>query len=152
MSIGHEDLNIPVGMQIQSPELVTTTFVGWLESNDSLALKLKNIRFKPFFLFPVKNVLQISQSFQLLFLIALISFLCFSQIVDLCSKQYLQTLSFKEAINWPYKEDCSLIPPNVATKYLYQVSLLVFNIIQMHYIRLNAISSQFTPRQKLHVV
>ena len=42
MSIGQEDLNIPGGIYVQSPALVTTTLVGNVESNASLALKKNN--------------------------------------------------------------------------------------------------------------
>ena len=40
MSIGQEYLNIPGGMYVHRPELVTTTFVGQVELKDSLALSL----------------------------------------------------------------------------------------------------------------
>ena len=41
MSIGQEDMNIPGGMYEQDPSLETTTLVGYVASNASLALQKK---------------------------------------------------------------------------------------------------------------
>lgn len=43
MSILHVDMKIPGGIYVQLPELVTTTFVGYVPSKASLALKKEKL-------------------------------------------------------------------------------------------------------------
>ena len=43
MSIGQEDMNMPGGMQEHDPSLETTTLVGYVASNASLALQEEGV-------------------------------------------------------------------------------------------------------------
>ena len=41
--MGQEDMKMPGGIYVQMPSLVTTTLVGYVASNASLALKMKKL-------------------------------------------------------------------------------------------------------------